>query len=608
MKKTLNINLGGLPFIINEDAFDLLKEYLNNIEAKFSNELERKEIISDIEARVSDIFTSRLGKFRQVVDAGDVEVVIAQLGKPEDIAGEDATTATENTSKQTNSQTTNNGSFSSQRKLFRDTENKKIGGVVSGLCYYFGWGDPTIIRIGILAFTAIMAFVFHASLFSLFIIYMILLIAIPKAETTAEKLQMKGEPVNLQTIEKEVKEAFHNANASAREITNTISEQASYYKQPTKDAFDRLLKLILSIAWGFIIFFSVVFLIGLVAFFTGTSFIGASTFSDFSRLFVHDNFRMALIGISIFLVVFLPILYALYRGISYFVSNQKINPIIKRTVVGAWFIGLLLSFFTVSSLKNSFKNTASKNMAQNDFAIVGDTLFVETADDNITNGICLKTNEDDHEVKMVLGVEKTENGFAFNEVNFELAPSEDSSFHLSQTVFAKGKTEKDALDNLKNIFYFSKIDGNKLSLKSYFEIAKNGVWRNQKMTLRLYVPKGKFVKFDSNIDNMHSATVKGDRRFDDLFFANKTFVQKDNKIECINADWDEEAAADKEDEDTDEEIKDLKDVNISINDKGLKITGKDENGKDIKVDIGKNGATVTSKDSLGNVKVIAKEK
>jgi hypothetical protein len=94
MKKTININLGGQPFIIDEQAYDILHRYFEALKQKFTNENEQKEILSDIEARVGEVFAERLGKTRAVVNEEDVVYIISLMGKPEDVAGETESNAT----------------------------------------------------------------------------------------------------------------------------------------------------------------------------------------------------------------------------------------------------------------------------------------------------------------------------------------------------------------------------------------------------------------------------------------------------------------------------------------------------------------------------------
>ncbi len=138
MKKTININLAGQPFIIDEQAFDILHHYFEALKQKFTNESEQKEILSDIEARVAEVFTQRIGKTRSVVNEEDVVYIISLMGRPEDIAGETESPAAGQETKSTTSfSTTYTGP--AEKKFFRDPDNKKVGGVISGLCHYFGW-------------------------------------------------------------------------------------------------------------------------------------------------------------------------------------------------------------------------------------------------------------------------------------------------------------------------------------------------------------------------------------------------------------------------------------------------------------------------------------
>ena len=219
MKKTININLGGQPFIIDEVAYEVLHRYFEALKLKFTVEAEQKEILSDIEARVGEVFTQRLGKTRAVVSEEDVDYVISLMGRPEDIAGETDTAAPGQQAKSTNSSTTYTGPV--EKKFFRDPDNKKVGGVISGLCHYFGWSDPTWIRVAVIVLSLFSGFSLG---FPIAVIYLILLIVVPEATTSAEKLQMRGEPVTIQNIEKEVRDAMTTAGHSINSIVkdNTL--------------------------------------------------------------------------------------------------------------------------------------------------------------------------------------------------------------------------------------------------------------------------------------------------------------------------------------------------------------------------------------------------
>ncbi|MBR6175000.1 MAG: PspC domain-containing protein [Bacteroidales bacterium] len=202
MKKTLTINLGGFVFNIDEDACDQLSQYLADIEKRFPEE-ERTEIIRDIEERMAELLTYKLQN-RNVVETNDVEEVIEVIGKPEqfeDESGEGQTETSASTDKSAfadKSASANGGKTPERksrrtRKLYRNSNDRMVSGVASGLAAYFDL-DPAIMRI----LFVILAF---ASLGWGILIYLILLIAMPEAKTKAQFLEMQGIEPTLENID-----------------------------------------------------------------------------------------------------------------------------------------------------------------------------------------------------------------------------------------------------------------------------------------------------------------------------------------------------------------------------------------------------------------------
>ena len=197
MKKTVTINLGGFVFNIDEDACDRLSQYLADIEKRFPED-ERAEIVRDIEERMAELLTYKLQN-RNVVEINDVEEVIEVIGKPEefeDESGEGQATANnfaDNTSSSDNSDRTVNRQPRKARKLYRNSNDRMVSGVASGLAAYFDL-DPAIMRI----LFVILAF---ASLGWGILIYLILLIAMPEAKTKAQFLEMQGIEPTLENID-----------------------------------------------------------------------------------------------------------------------------------------------------------------------------------------------------------------------------------------------------------------------------------------------------------------------------------------------------------------------------------------------------------------------
>jgi hypothetical protein len=129
MNKTVNINLAGIFFHIDEDAYLKLQRYLEAIKRSFTDSQGRSEIISDIEARIAELFSERTENDKQVISSKQVDEVIAIMGQPEDYLIDEELFEDEPKSTYRSKSTTS-------KKLFRDTENSYIGGVASGLGHY----------------------------------------------------------------------------------------------------------------------------------------------------------------------------------------------------------------------------------------------------------------------------------------------------------------------------------------------------------------------------------------------------------------------------------------------------------------------------------------
>lgn len=179
MKITENINLAGLIFTIDEDAFLKLQNYLNSIERYFGSKEEREEILADIEARIAELFQTQLNKRKEVVTITDVDEVIGILGMPEDFVG-DTDTKEEKSSQ---------SSTRRPSRLFRDPDSRVIGGVCSGLGQYFNI-DPVILRV---VFVILLFFAMGGG-----VVYIILWIVLPPAISVTDKFEMRGYKVTQQ--------------------------------------------------------------------------------------------------------------------------------------------------------------------------------------------------------------------------------------------------------------------------------------------------------------------------------------------------------------------------------------------------------------------------
>lgn len=215
MKKTVPINLGGHPITIDEDAYQYLDHYLEAVDASFRHLDGHDEILQDIEVRVAELLQEQL-KGRMIVSRADVDAVIAIMGRPEDF-GEAQSRTSSSGSASAGSETKSHMGFRPGKKLFRDTDDKIIGGVCSGLAAYFGIHDPVWVRL-------IFAILFISGGFGV-LLYIAMLIIVPKAETAADRLAMRGEPVNISTIAQAVEKQIEEISEKLSEIGDDLKRR-----------------------------------------------------------------------------------------------------------------------------------------------------------------------------------------------------------------------------------------------------------------------------------------------------------------------------------------------------------------------------------------------
>lgn len=186
MKKTYSANISGKIYNIDEDAYELLQKYFSQLRASFPGD-EGREIVSDIEARVAEIFDDRLAAGQHVITIDDVNSVIARMGRPEQLSDSPEAAGDEPELPFLNINLPKN------KRLYRDTRNKVFGGVVSGLASYLGW-DCTIMRL-LLVVLAVCSYVWP-----LVIVYLLAWMIIPPARTSRQILEMQGRPVTVDGV------------------------------------------------------------------------------------------------------------------------------------------------------------------------------------------------------------------------------------------------------------------------------------------------------------------------------------------------------------------------------------------------------------------------
>lgn len=528
MKKTLNINLGGIAFIINEDAFDILHRYLEALKAKFKNDAEREEILNDIEARMADLLNQKLAGRKEVLSEDDVQYVIGIMGKPEDIAGEEepVTTGSSNTEQPT-SNTSSNTNTVVNKRLFRDADDAKVGGVISGLCHYFGINDPVWARLAVL----LLCFV---SFGTVILLYFLLVIIIPKALTSAEKLQMRGEPVNINTIEKEIRDAANRTGESVNKLVNqpNVFERLLHF-------FIEVMKFFLKIVAGFVIIVGLFVLGVLMLSFFGVAVAGSSMLTHAPHLLVDDPTTITLFNIGVGLFIAAPVIGIIYAAMRALLgANRGRAPWLKWTLLAVWWIGVFMIIYSVGKNITSFRTTGTAHEKVAIMQPVNGNLVVQLTD---TAGQKISADDDDEDNNVnisfngiYIGGSKLEDTdkLDIGEPSLQLMPSLNDSFYVEKIVSAQGETKGEGIRNGEFIFYSIGQTDTVVNLPARVYLNKNGKYRAQNVKIRIHIPEGKRVSFADNIDRW-AATVKGDSNFDDTYFANTTWTTENGKVKCV---------------------------------------------------------------------------
>ena len=191
MQKIIQINLAGRLLPVEEDAYQFLKNYIYSLERQFAGDPDRDEIIRDIEDRIAELFTLRLQSGAFSIDRADVEAVVNTLGAASDLGQQSGSSSVPPVSAVPMRFESQEKERRTRRRLFRDPNDRMVGGVCSGLSYYFDV-DPTFVRIvwGALAFAGI-------GVLAYFIAWAI----IPAARTPQEIATMTdGDPLNFQNF------------------------------------------------------------------------------------------------------------------------------------------------------------------------------------------------------------------------------------------------------------------------------------------------------------------------------------------------------------------------------------------------------------------------
>lgn len=212
MKKNITINLFGSLYAIDEDAYELLNQYQKNMQRYFSRQEGGEEIAEDIERRIAELFDELKASGVEAITIEHMQEIIKRIGNPEEMDNPESENLSEGTEEPHEGRKPKE---TIHKKLFRNPDDKMLGGVTSGLACFFGI-DPLWLRLLMILFA-------WFSLGTMIVIYLILWIITPEAQTPEDRLRMQGRPVNMENLRDEIMEGARKAGqyATAPETKKT---------------------------------------------------------------------------------------------------------------------------------------------------------------------------------------------------------------------------------------------------------------------------------------------------------------------------------------------------------------------------------------------------
>jgi len=559
MNKTVNINLGGMFFHIDEDAYQKLNRYFDAVKRSLSNSTGKDEIMKDIEMRIAELLTEKNRGDKQVVGIKDVEEVITVMGQPEDYRIDDDGAPEPSYNYST--------SAKKSRKLYRDKDNAMVGGVLSGFGHYLGI-DALWLRI----IMVILLLGFGTG----FLIYVILWILMPAANTTTEKLEMTGEPVTISNIERKVREEFENIsdkfkNVDYDKMGNQVRSTGEKIGSSLSDVILKIFSILGKVIGAFLVVFASATLGSLII---GVITAGSISMVDFPWQSYIDNFTdvpLWIVGMLILAAIGIPFFFLLILGLKLLITNMKSigNPA-KYTLLALWIISI--GALTALGLQQATEVAFDAKVVQK-----------QKIDLNPNDTLKIKFTYNDYYAKSIYDTEDFEfvqdstNTLLIysNNVSLRIMKTDEKTPYLQIEKKAEGKSFAVARQRAEKIKYNFKIEGNQLILDNYLLTDIKNKYRNQEVEIFLYLPEGTYFKPDMTVQNYDHT----DDGFFNLWFDSDIYVYKmeASQVKCLNCPPEagegagEEVAYGVDAENMNIGANDSTSTTVTINEKGVQI-------------------------------------
>lgn len=480
---------------------------------------------------------------------------------------------------------------SSNRRLYRNPEEKVIAGVASGIATYFDvavWIPRLIFSlplvIGIFSsfvsslfwfeFNPFPGFIFGSFGGTLFVIYAVLWAVIPEAKSASEKLEMRGEKVDLNTIKNTIQEDLEGFKARAEkwggefsqkakefssEFSSTVNEKSKQFASEASavsksggsklgNAIGILFKAFFLFLAGILAFTILVALLGMIA--------GSVSVFPLKSFFLEGFWQNVLAWATLVLFLFVPAIGLLTWLVRRIIGARAGSKYLGFTFGGLWTLGWISVVLLIASIAQNFDAGAKDK---------GEIKIVQPT----TNKMTIKVAASDLRVvsgkwfKMDGLLSLDDDSIVLNNIRVRIAKSPDSLYRVSYVKFSNGSDENTALKNMEAIQYSATQQDSVLYLDRGFKLNKGSKFRNQGVTVTIFVPVGKKIEIDENVsrklNHFSFNSGKNDYDWDDewnnegyeSWMSNQEYIMTPGGLERVKKQGDDSDDSDRDDEDSD---------------------------------------------------------
>jgi phage shock protein PspC (stress-responsive transcriptional regulator) len=473
------------------------------------------------------------------------------------------------------------------KKFYRNPDRKVVGGVASGVASYFG------VDLGVVRFLWVLSiFVFGTGI----LIYIVLWIIAPAANTLTEKMEMQGEPITLSNIESNIKQSLNLSDKEGEE--NPVTKILLFPFRAIAliiQALGKLLKglgpVLRILTGGFLVVLAVVSLLGIV--------VGGAVVMGFANLDTFDGmpipFRIfqelpSSLILSGLLVSAVPLITFLLLGLTLLSNKKIVSGSVWLTLLGLWIVGIIVATIQGVAYQQNFAKRGEFTATEY-YAIPAGTLTLDEKD-----------IEDEENIDVDIRLAGYNGG---------------DSLRLDKKMTARGRTRQDAAKIASRLIYSVSVQDSVMTFPEGPTLDKNGRFRNQEVDLTLHIPYDKPFIISRSLwysishyysENHHLDTY--DLGDDDINWNNLRWtIRRDSGLVCTNIPAKYVREEDNEDENNSQDYSydDQDDDSFSLGDRGTYIKQfpvKDFN----KVDVGGAFAVSIKQGAEFNVSVDGDEK